>query len=275
MPLSAPTVSQTPPNPANRADTVLSMVIPTYNERERLAELVRAICQVYRDHRINGEVVIVDDNSPDGTGAEAERLALEYPVRVIHRSGKLGLGTAVIEGFARAQSPIVGVMDGDLSHPPALLPQMLSVLLDEPVDFVVGSRYVPGGGCRDWALVRRLLSRIACVLARPVTPVRDATSGFFLVRKPAATNVQLEAGGFKICLELLVRGHATSVAEVPYVFVGREVGKSKMNVAEAVGYFKQLADLCTYRYLGNGKGKRLTYRRILPATPSLIPPRTA
>ena len=110
-------------------------------------------------------------------------------------------------------------------------------------DVVIGSRYIPGGGTRGWGFGRLLMSRFACLLARSVTPIRDATSGFFLMRRTLARDVRISAGGFKICLELLVRGRPAAVVEVPYVFVGRTAGESKMNLKEALGYLSQLRDL--------------------------------
>lgn len=246
----------------------VSIVIPTYNERGRLGEMVTTLVDTFRRHGIDGELVVVDDNSPDGTGALADELATRYPVRVVHRAGKLGLGTAVIEGFAAAGAEVCGVMDADLSHPVDLLPRMLEAIVSGGADFVIGSRYVPGGGTRNWPLSRLLMSRAACALARPVTPVRDATSGFFLLRREIADGVRIQAGGFKICLELLVRGRASSVVEVPYVFVGRTVGESKMNAREASGYLRQLYDLYRFkRSAASHKGPR-TYRRLPPASDS-------
>ena len=225
----------------------LALVVPTYNERERLPELVRAIFDAYRSGGIEGELVIVDDNSPDGTGDVADELARGYPVRVVHRAGKLGLGTAVIEGFAAATAEIVGVIDADLSHPPELVPRLLAVMQASGADLVIGSRYVPGGGTRNWEGTRVLMSRFACVLARGLTPVRDATSGFFVMRRDRARGVTISAGGFKICLELLIRSEPSLVIEVPYVFTGRTIGESKMNWKEAAGYLRQLRDLHAFR----------------------------
>ncbi len=238
----------------------LSIIVPTYNERDRLEHLVQAVCRVFDAYQIQGELVVVDDNSPDGTGALADRLAASYPVRVVHRSGKLGLGTAVVEGFAAARSDLLGVMDADLSHPADALPGMISVLHSTGSDMVVGSRYVPGGGSQDWSAVRLLMSKFACRLAAPVTPVRDATSGFFIVRRPAIEGVRISAGGFKICLELLVRGRIAAVAEAPYVFVGRTAGKSKMNVREALGYLVQLRDLAAVRWSTKAPPRPRYYR---------------
>jgi len=245
----------------------LSVVIPTYNERGRLAELVEQTFRVFADAALEGELVVVDDNSPDGTGALADELARRFRMKVVHRAGKLGLGTAVVEGFAAASSDVMGVMDADLSHPPELLVRMLRAIRDEGADFVVGSRYVPGGGTTHWELIRRLMSRLACLLARPVTPVRDATSGFFLIRRQIAEAVRIQAGGFKICLELLVRSDARTLVEVPYVFAGRSVGQSKMNSREAAGYLVQLLDLLRYRYSSSGRTARRTHRIIPPDGP--------
>ncbi|HYT65033.1 MAG TPA: polyprenol monophosphomannose synthase [Vicinamibacterales bacterium] len=225
----------------------LALVVPTYNERDRLPELVRAIFAAYDTGGIDGELVIVDDNSPDGTGAVADEVAKSFPIRVLHRPGKLGLGTAVVEGFNAAEAEIVGVIDADLSHPPELVPKMLSILHAEHADIVIGSRYVRGGGTDAWETSRVLMSKFACVLARGLTPVRDATSGFFLMHRDRARGVTISAGGFKICLELLIRSEPRVVVEVPYVFRGRTAGESKMNWKEAAGYLKQLRDLYAYR----------------------------
>ncbi len=225
----------------------LALVVPTYNERERLPELVRAIFSAYQAASVDGELVIVDDNSPDGTGAVADELARRFPIKVLHRAGKLGLGTAVVEGFRAADAEIVGVIDADLSHPPELVPHMLSVLRAEGADMVIGSRYVAGGGTSNWEMSRVLMSRFACVLARGLTPVRDATSGFFLMHRDRARGVTISAGGFKICLELLIRSDPRVVVEVPYVFKGRTAGESKMNLKEATGYLHQLKELHAYR----------------------------
>jgi dolichol-phosphate mannosyltransferase len=225
----------------------LALVVPTYNERDRLPDLVGAIFNVYAAAGIDGELVIVDDNSPDGTGKLADELALRYPIRVVHRPGKLGLGTAVIDGFARSEAEIVGVIDADLSHPPDLVPRMLRAMQDARADFVIGSRYVPGGGTKNWELSRVLMSKFACQLARGLTPVKDVTSGFFLIRRDLARGVEISARGFKICLELLIRSAPKLVIEVPYVFTGRTAGESKMNLAEATGYLKQLRDLRAYK----------------------------
>jgi len=250
-------LANTPPHPA----FALSVVVPTYNERDRLAELADIILAVFTAHQVPGELVIVDDNSPDGTGQLADQLAQTRPIQVVHRTGKLGLGTAVIEGFAAARADVLGVIDADLSHPPSLLPAMLALVERDGFDMVIGSRYIPGGGAADWSASRLAMSKFACSFARALTPVRDATSGFFLIRRSVVEGVAIAAGGFKICLELLVRSPVTSVAEVPYVFVGRTAGQSKMNLKEALGYIAQLRLLYGVRF-GRGRGPRPRYRRV-------------
>ncbi len=222
----------------------LTMVVPTYNERDRLAELVSRLFEAANATGVALELVIVDDNSPDGTGPLADELARTHRMKVIHRAGKLGLGTAVVEGFAAATADVVGVMDADFSHPPALVPRMLAAFRSTRADVLVASRYVPGGSTPNWPFKRRLLSRVACLLARPLSPIRDAASGFFLIRSEIARSVTIKAGGFKICLELIVRGWPTRLVELPYQFDDRELGESKMSTREASGYLVQLK-ICT------------------------------
>ena len=253
MNYSAPVVSVRPPD--------LTLVVPTYNERDRLAELVQTLFDSTRLARLELELVLVDDNSPDGTGAIADELARTHRMRVIHRSGKLGLGTAAVAGFAVASADIVGVMDADFSHPPALIPSMLQVFRATDADVLVASRYIPGGSTPNWPFKRRLLSRIGCWLARPLSPIRDPASGFFLIRRSIAQGVTIKAGGFKICIELLVRGWPKRLVEIPYRFDDRELGESKMSLREASGYLIQLRDLYWVRWFGPRKAKR-EYRRL-------------
>ena len=219
-----------------------TIVIPTYNERDRLGILLERVFDACDRDGLALEVIIVDDNSADGTGALADDWARRRRVRVIHRAGKLGLGTAVLEGFAAARTEVVGVMDGDLSHPPQLLPKLFRTI-EDGFDLVVASRYVRGGGTSNFPIGRWLLSRAGCWLARPLTPVHDAMSGYFLIRRSRLEEFRTSVKGFKIGLELFVRSQPRRLAEVGYVFVGRTAGESKMSVAEATGFLRQLASL--------------------------------
>ena len=234
----------------------LSVVVPTYNECNRIEHLVEQILESCAAHAITAEVIVVDDNSPDGTGERADRLARGAAVRVIHRPSKLGLGSAVRDGFAAASGEIVGVIDADLSHPPRLVPVLYAVLKQRDVDVVVASRYVVGGGTKAWPLGRIAMSRMGCLMARPLTPVRDAMSGFFVTRRAFALGARTSARGFKIGLELLVKSRARSVAEIGYVFVGRDAGGSKMTFREALRFLGQLASLYRLTYFGPGRRPR-------------------
>jgi dolichol-phosphate mannosyltransferase len=239
------------------------MVLPTYNERDRLGELVRALFHAAAESHLELEVIVVDDNSPDGTGAIADELAQSHRMRVVHRAGKLGLGTAVVEGFAIASAEVVGAMDADFSHPPAVVPRLFAAMRATGADVVVASRYVPGGGTSNWPWRRRVMSRLACLLARPLSPIRDATSGFFVMRRAVAVSGTIKAGGFKICLELLLRAWPVKLVEIPYEFHDRELGESKMSTREAMEFLSQLRDLYGFRWSRRGRPPR-QYERISP-----------
>lgn len=240
----------------------LTIVIPTYNERTRIGELVEQLFGEAGTHRIALEVVIVDDNSPDGTGAVADELTTRHRVRVVHRAGKLGLGSAVSAGFAQASAPVFGVMDADFSHPPAIVPRMYRAFVATGCDFLVASRYIPGGSTRNWPLRRQLMSRIGCLLAAGLTPIVDATSGFFMLKPAVAERAGLRASGFKLCLELLTRGRPRKLVEVPYVFDERQQGESKMTTSEGTGYLRQLVRLYSS---GERTARTVEYRRLSPA----------
>ena len=158
-----------------------SIVVPTYNEAGGIERLIVTLSDVFAKNMLDGEIVVVDDNSPDGTGDIVERLAGEkYPVRCLHRPGKMGLSSGVIDGwkFARAESDALGAMDADFSHDATIIPKMVHAL-SNGYDLAIGSRYVAGGGIEDWPVQRKLTSLVAIALAKPLTAVHDITSGFF------------------------------------------------------------------------------------------------
>ena len=225
----------------------VSVVIPTYNERDGLTALTESIFGVFSESGLQGEVIFVDDASPDGTGELAETLKAKYRIQVLHRAGKLGLSSAVIEGFALSSASILGVMDADGSHDASILPQMVDAVRSGRADLVVGSRYVPGGGTKDWPWFRQFASQVACTIGHILSPIRDITSGYFVFRRNILEGVQLNPIGFKILLEVAVKAHYTRFAEVPFVFRDREAGESKFNRKEVMNYFKQVAGLMAYR----------------------------
>lgn len=233
-------------------DHAVSVVIPTYNEAGGIERLIAALDAMFTGAGIDAEIVIVDDNSPDGTGAIVDALATRYPVRCLHRAGKLGLASAVIDGWATCSSPILGVMDADFSHDPAIIPDMIHAIQSGACELAIGSRYIPGGGITNWPWRRRVTSRVAIMLAMPLTPVKDITSGYLFCRRSVIDGVQLDPIGFKIGLEVIMKGKYRNAKEVPYVFTDRRVGSSKLNSGEIVNYLKQLVKI----YAGAGRRQR-------------------
>jgi dolichol-phosphate mannosyltransferase len=222
----------------------LWLVIPTYNEAANVEPIVRAAGDEL-ERLVPGEyrVLVVDDNSPDGTGAIADALARELStVEVLHRERKTGLGHAYLAGFARALAggaELVIEMDADFSHDPRYLGQLLNAA--EHADLVLGSRYVPGGGVRDWGLVRRLISRGGGLYARAIlrVDVQDLTGGFKCIRRSVLAGVDLpsvRAEGYVFQIEVTYRALLAGfrVDEVPIVFSDRTAGSSKMSTRIAI-----------------------------------------
>ena len=226
-------------------DYEVSVVIPTYNEAGGIEQLISALTDVFAQANVNGEIVVVDDNSPDGTGALVDALAAKYPVRCVHRAGKLGLSSAVITGWSTCASPILGVMDADFSHDPKVIPAMLDAIRSGRCELAIGSRYIPGGGITNWPWRRRITSRVAIMLAMPLTRVKDITSGFFFCKRSVIEGVELDPIGFKIGLEVIMKGNYQNATEVPYVFTDRRHGSSKLNSGEIFNYLRQLAKIYT------------------------------
>lgn len=227
----------------------LSLVIPTYNESQNITNLVAVISpmleQVLGDRY---ELIVVDDDSPDQTWAIAEFLYNQYPhLRVIRRQGEKGLSTAVIRGWQVARGDILGVIDGDLQHPPETLLQLLKEI-QTGADLAVASRHVSGGGVSTWSLTRRILSRGAqliglVLLPRVVSRISDPMSGYFMVRREAISDRPLSPLGYKILIEVLGRGSIGQVAEVGYVFQERQEGESKVTWRQYLDYLRHLLRL--------------------------------
>jgi dolichol-phosphate mannosyltransferase len=166
----------------------------------------------------------------------------------VRRAGKLGLASAVVAGFAAAKGDVLLVMDADLSHPPDVAPRLVDAIANG-ADLAVGSRYVVGGGTKDWPLKRRVVSRIACLMGNVLVPVRDSTSGFFAIRRSVIEGRKLNPIGFKIGFEVMARGRYKKAVEVPYVFRDRELGKSKFGQREIGQYLIQLGQVARDRVL--------------------------
>ena len=214
------------------------MVVPTYNERENVLQLLDGLRRSL-DGCYTFQIILVDDNSPDGT-AEAVRRAAngDSAISLIVRPAKMGLASALVDGFKMAKGEYLVMMDGDLSHRPEDLPGLIDCLAES--DIVVGSRYVSGGRTVGWPIHRRIMSRLAATAARVWLRigVRDVTSGFAAFRRQSVEPLlpSLSATGFKLLVEILARSRNAKVAEHPIVFVNRRRGSSKLEGGEVVAF---------------------------------------
>ena len=239
----------------------LSLIVPTYNEAKNVENIVRILSGLLEEPTGgNYEVIIVDDDSPDGTWKVAQSLLEKYPkLRVMRRQEERGLSTAVIRGWQAAEGEILGVIDGDLQHPPETLLKLLRAI-DNGADMAVASRHVEGGGVSNWSLARRILSRGAQMLGLMILPsvlgrVTDPMSGYFMVRRSSVVGKDLNPLGYKILLEVLARGDVGTVAEVGYVFQERLEGESKVTWKLYKDYLLHLAKLRSRGRISKLRGK--------------------
>ena len=209
------------------------------------------IWQIIDRSKIDLDFIIVDDNSPDGTGQVAEDLAKQYPLKVIHRAGKLGLGSAVREGFQASNRPLLGVMDADLSHDPIILNQLITSL--EEYDIALGSRFEKDSFVEQWPWWRRLISTVGVYLTKKLTSVEDSLSGYFFFRRSVIDEIALTTTGYKILLEILIKGKYHKVKELPFTFRIRRYSSSKLNWKEHWFFVKQLVGYAFYKVI---KGDR-------------------
>ncbi|MDP7070032.1 MAG: glycosyltransferase [Phycisphaerales bacterium] len=225
----------------------VTVIIPTYQEAESLPQLLERLGAVRRGG-VDLNVLVVDDDSGDGTDSVIAALNLDW-VRLITRTNARGLSSAVLRGMREATGRSCVVMDADLSHPPEVIPDFLEALRGG-ADFVVGSRYVPGGSTEDgWGVLRWINSKVATVMARPFTSVRDPMSGFLgFSRELIADPSVLDPVGYKIGLELIVKGGCTRVEEVPIHFSTRTHGQSKLSLRVQLQYLDHILRLARWKY---------------------------
>ncbi len=233
----------------------LALVIPTLREGENLRAVLGCVRRTLHAADIPFEILVVDDNSGDGTEEIVSTIAHEDSrVRLLMRRGERGLAGAILHGWRHTDATILGVMDADGQHPAETLPLLLASIR-EGRDLAIGSRYARAASLPAWNGVRRLISRAAIGMARPLQTgrlcVKDPLSGFFLVRRTCVENVLFQPAGFKLLLEILVRGRVRSVEEVPFVFGRRRAGKSKVSVKVAWDYVALLARLYGARFATN------------------------
>ena len=231
---------------------MVTVIVPTYCEAENIPALTRALDKEMVAANLEYELLIVDDNSPDGSPEVVAELQSDFPVRLIQPEGReRDLSLSVVDGIREAKSDCLVVMDADLSHPVEVVPVMVRQLQQDDSSFILGSRYMAGGSFdRDWSLWRFLNSYIATMMARPLISSNDPMSGFFAFDKRRIDLSELRPIGYKIGLELMVKGDFKGVTEVAIQFKDRAVGESKMNFTQQWKYLKHLRRLYMYRFKG-------------------------
>lgn len=237
----------------------LGLAIPTLNEAENIGPLLKGITGVISQVCIDYELIVVDDDSKDGTADVARQYASHDPhVRVFTRQGKRGLAGAVLYGWAQTDANLLGVIDADLQHPPEVLPRLLEPVMSGN-DIAIASRYVSNedNGLADWNRLRAFISRAGTLVTAPLQKknmrIEDPLSGFFVVRRECIEGLDLKPEGFKILLEILVRGRIQRPKEVPFHFGVRHAGKSKADYRVALSYFTLLGKLSKHALFGPGQ----------------------
>lgn len=227
----------------------ISVIVPTYREAENLPLLIERLSGLRCKNSMDLELLIMDDDSRDGTRELIESLSHDW-IRLYTRTSDRGLSRAVCEGLKHARGNVIVVMDADLSHPPESIPELVQAL-GAGHDFAIGSRYVEGGSTSDdWGTFRQLNSRIATLLAMPFTKVKDPMSGFFALKRCSYESVAecLDPIGYKIGLELMVKCDCERVKEVPIHFCDRRAGESKMTLSEQANYIRHIRRLLIHKY---------------------------
>jgi len=241
----------------------ISIIVPTYNESQNIINILNQI----RENIPKGiytQTIVVDDNSPDGTGkiveeyiSEIKKIA-ENTIDVIHRKAKNGLSSAILNGIQSAKGETIIVMDSDFSHPPQILPKMIEAFKKYQCDLVVASRYITGGGIQGWTTKRKLMSKVATFIATKGLGVKtkDPMSGFFAFKKNIIKELNFDAIGYKLLLEIIVKTKGIKIKEIPYTFENRQFGSSKLDSSTIIDYFKSV-----WKLYKNGKIKTKNEKR--------------
>jgi len=247
--MNAATPQGAAPRPSDSAAPELSIIVPTFREAANLPVLIERVFAALSAAGIVAEMIVVDDNSNDGTEQVVGDWSQRVPVKLIVRREERGLSSAALRGFDEARGGLLLVMDADLSHPPERIADLIAPLRRNEADFVIGSRYVSGGTTQDWGMDRWLNSFVATLLSRPLTSARDPMAGFFcLQRETLRRAAPLNPIGYKIGLELIVKCRCRRVAEVPIVFTDRLHGESKLTNKQRIEYLQHLVRLYRFKY---------------------------
>jgi dolichol-phosphate mannosyltransferase len=227
----------------------LTVIIPTFNEEANIRNIVMAVDAVFHENSLHGQILVVDDKSSDATISIVQELKRQKEnVEILVREKDHGLSQSVADGFSHAASEVFIVIDADFSHPPVLIPRMYDEIR-QGNDIVIGSRYMEGGGIKKWPLKRRLISIGATFLGRLLFPdITDPVSGFFAVKKEVVEKAPLKPRGYKILLEVLGKGTWEKDREIPFEFIDREIGSSKLKIKTIIEYALQVTDITLYSF---------------------------
>ena len=244
----------------------ISIIVPTYNEAENICDIIKSIKSNLSE--VNAEIIVVDDDSPDGTGTIVDEYIQStiqkdrHSVSIIHRKNRNGLSAAILNGVESSKGEVVVVMDSDFSHPPDVIPKMLDKIEKTQCDVVIASRYVQGGGIQGWPVKRKLISKAATEIAKKGLGVKakDPMSGFFAFKKNLIKNISFDAIGYKMLLELLVKTADVNIQEIPYTFTDRKFGTSKLGSSTILDYCKSVWKLYRYGKEAAKKERRLSVK---------------
>jgi len=245
----------------------VSIIVPTYNESQNILAILKSIEQNLPKNK-PVETIVVDDNSPDGTGSIVEeyintvKKATGYTIGVIRRKAKEGLSSAILKGIENSKGQTIVVMDSDRSHPPDIIPKMVDTLDNSECDIVVASRYVKGGAVSGWSVKRKLISKVATKIAQHGLGVgqKDPLSGFFAFKRNILDGLKIDAIGYKMLLEILVKTKGVRVQEIPYTFTNRMQGESKLGTPVVFDYIRSVWKLYRYGTLQRKQEKRASVR---------------
>jgi dolichol-phosphate mannosyltransferase len=229
----------------------LTVVIPTFNEKENIGLMIEAVHSICTENNIFEEIVVVDDNSPDGTAGIVRALQPTMDnLELLVRYSNQGLSPSLYDGILHARAPLVQCIDCDFSHPPEKIPRFYHCLHEPGYDMIIGSRYIKGGEVRNWAFHREILSFGAATLGRLLIPhVHDSGSGFFAIRKAILEGVALTPRGFRMGFEILGKAGWSRVAEIPITFKDRERGESKLQVRIFLQFLVQCLSILEYNLI--------------------------
>ncbi|WP_420546445.1 glycosyltransferase [Nitrosopumilus sp.] len=250
----------------------ISIIIPTYNESENIIKILHSIGEILPKN-IPTQAIVVDDNSPDGTGKLVDdylknvKKIADYTIEIIHRKAKDGLGSAILKGIQQAKGDTIVVMDSDFSHPPQIIPKLIESIKKYQYDIAVASRYINGGKIQGWSFKRKFMSKFATLIAKKGLGIdtKDPMSGFFAFKRNIIKGLNIDAIGYKILLEILVKTRDVNIKEIPYTFQDRELGDSKLTTKTIIDYCSSVWKLYRHGKPMEKQEKRLSVKFLYKA----------